>query len=69
MTTPTFQTVSIDLGERSYAIHIGSSLLALEAMFEGLPRATSVLIVSNETVAPLYARQLATALQKSIPKF
>ncbi|MCX8521666.1 MAG: 3-dehydroquinate synthase, partial [Rhodoferax sp.] len=36
--------------------------------FDGLPSATSVLIVSNETVAPLYARQLAETLQHQYPK-
>ena len=68
MTPTPIQTVSIDLGERSYAIYIGSALIAHEAMFADLPRATSVLIVSNETVAPLYAQQLATALQKKFSK-
>jgi 3-dehydroquinate synthase len=61
---PLLQTVSIDLAERSYDIHIGSGLLQQEAMLEGLPRATSVLIVSNETVAPLYAARLQDALGK-----
>ncbi|RFO97925.1 3-dehydroquinate synthase [Rhodoferax lacus] len=64
MSKSLFQTVSIDLAERSYDIHIGSGLLNLEAMLDGLPRATSVLIVSNETVAPLYAARLAESLGK-----
>jgi len=62
------QTVSIDLAERSYDIHIGSGLLQQDAIFAGLPRATSVLIVSNETVAPLYAEQLQQALEKRFAK-
>jgi 3-dehydroquinate synthase len=68
MTKSPFQTVSIDLAERSYDIHIGSGLLQMEAMLVGLPRATSVLIVSNETVAPLYAAQLQEALGKRYAK-
>jgi 3-dehydroquinate synthase len=68
MSTPSFQTVSIDLAERSYDIHIGSGLMRQEAMFEGLPKASSVLIVSNTTVAPLYAAQLQTALSKRYAK-
>jgi 3-dehydroquinate synthase len=68
MSKPEFQTVSIDLAERSYDIHIGSGLLGLDALFEGLPRATSVLIVSNETVAPLYAVALQDALGKKYSK-
>jgi 3-dehydroquinate synthase len=62
------QTVPIDLAERSYDIHIGSGLLQLDTIFAGLPRATSVLIVSNETVAPLYAAQLQQALEKNFAK-
>lgn len=68
MSMPLFQTVSIDLAERSYDIHIGSGLLSLDAMFDGLPRATSVLIVSNETVAPLYAAELQASLGKRYAK-
>jgi len=68
MSMPLFQTVSIDLAERSYDIHIGSGLLSLDAMFDGLPRATSVLIVSNETVAPLYAAPLQASLRKRYSK-
>ena len=68
MSKPSLQTVSIDLAERSYDIHIGSDLLQIDAMFEGLTRASSVLIVSNETVAPLYAERLAATLGKQYAK-
>ena len=68
MSKPSLQTVSIDLAERSYDIHIGSDLLQIDAMFDGLPRASSVLIVSNETVAPLYAERLAATLGKQYAK-
>lgn len=56
------QEVSIDLGERSYRIVIGAGLLADAASYDGLPHATAALIVSNSTVAPLYAERLRTAL-------
>jgi 3-dehydroquinate synthase len=62
MSQPYFQTVSIDLAERSYDIQIGSGLLSQPAMFANLPKASSVLIVSNTTVAPLYAQRLAKIL-------
>jgi 3-dehydroquinate synthase len=68
MSMPPFHTVSIDLAERSYDIRIGSGLLSQAALFTGLPRASSVLIVSNETVAPLYAACLAEALGKQCGK-
>jgi len=54
-------TVDVDLGERSYPIHIGQGLLGkaeLVAPYIGKGR---VVIVSNDVVAPLYmsqARQL-----------
>jgi 3-dehydroquinate synthase len=68
MSKSPFQTVSIDLAERSYDIQIGSGLLQQETLFESLPKASSVLIVSNTTVAPLYAVQLQTALSKRYAK-
>ena len=55
-------TVSIALAERSYDIRIGGGLLADAATFQGLPRAAAAVIVSNTTVAPLYAQQLRAAL-------
>jgi 3-dehydroquinate synthase len=64
MSKPLFQTVSIDLAERSYDIHIGPGLLQCDDMFDGLPRASSVLIVSNDVVAPRYAAALQRALEK-----
>lgn len=54
-------TVQIELGERSYPILIGPGLLKADS-FAGLPRAAQALIVSNTTVAPLYAQALQDAL-------
>lgn len=58
----TIQPLRISLGERSYPILIGSGLLAQASSFDGLPRASQALIVSNETVAPLYAESLREQL-------
>ena len=55
-------TVQIDLGQRSYPILIGSGLLGSAATWPALPRASAALIVSNTTVAPLYAERLAARL-------
>lgn len=64
MTTPaSSERVHIDLGERSYAIAIGSGVMAQASTWADLPRANMALIVSNQTVAPLYAAQLQTVLQ------
>ena len=54
--------VTIALGERSYDIHIGCGLLAEAASWAGLPASADALIVSNTTVAPLYASRLAAQL-------
>jgi 3-dehydroquinate synthase len=56
--------VHIHLGERSYPIAIGPGLLGDAATYQHLPAASCALIVSNTTVAPLYAAQLQAALQK-----
>jgi 3-dehydroquinate synthase len=59
--------VQIDLGDRSYPILIAPGLLQDAATFETLPAGSAALIVSNVTVAPLYAQQLQTALQARYP--
>lgn len=56
--------VNIHLADRSYPIVIGSGLLGNPATYQNLPLANTALIVSNTTVAPLYAAQLQTALQQ-----
>lgn len=56
-------TVSIDLADRSYGIAIGSALLDNPLTYSALPGASSILIVSNTTVAPLYAERLQAALK------
>lgn len=56
------QQVRIALGDRSYDILIGSKLLADPVAWDGLPAAAAALIVTNTTVAPLYAARLRAAL-------
>ncbi|MEI7783033.1 MAG: 3-dehydroquinate synthase [Betaproteobacteria bacterium] len=60
--SPTLQRVQIDLGERSYPILIAPGLLGAAQTYADLPRAQTALIVSNTTVAPLYAQTLRSAL-------
>jgi 3-dehydroquinate synthase len=64
MTPLKFDTVSIALAERSYSIQIGAGLVADVALFGGLTSAINrtAVIVSNTTVAPLYAKQLQATL-------
>jgi 3-dehydroquinate synthase len=56
------ETVRIDLGERSYDILIGRSLLDQPGTWAALPKAASAVIVTNTTVEPLYAQRLQAAL-------
>ena len=60
--------VQIDLGERSYDIRIASGLMQQDDAWQGLPKASAALIVTNETVAPLYLAQLQTALKPHYAK-
>jgi len=54
-------TVQIELGERSYPVHIGHGLLDHPAPWQAL-KAGKTLVVSNTVVAPLYLDQLMAAL-------
>jgi 3-dehydroquinate synthase len=60
--------VAIDLGERSYPIWIGQQLISDPRTWAGLPKAAAALIVTNTTVAPLYAQRLKSALAAVYPK-
>ena len=52
----------IDLGERSYSILIGANILNAVTTWSSVPQAAQALIVSNTTVASLYAARLQQAL-------
>jgi 3-dehydroquinate synthase len=62
MSSSTPERVEIELGDRGYPILIGSGLLEDPGHFAALPAAASALIVTNTTVAPLYAPALRAAL-------
>jgi 3-dehydroquinate synthase len=57
-----FERVGIELGERSYDIFIGAGLLDSPGSVKGLPSAGSAVIVTNTTVARLYAERLRRQL-------
>jgi 3-dehydroquinate synthase len=64
----THRQVSIDLDDRSYDISIDSGLLSLASAWQGLPLAATALIVTNDTVGPLYAADLQRSLAAHYPK-
>lgn len=55
-------TLTVDLGERSYPIYIGSSLLGDNELLKPYIPGNSALIVTNETVAPLYLEKTQSML-------
>lgn len=57
------QTLHVDLGERSYPIHIGRGLLTQPELILPHLKRKQVAIVTNTTVAPLYLEKLAQPLR------
>lgn len=55
-------TLTVDLGERSYPIYIGNALLGQNDLLKQYIPGNSALIVSNETVAPLYLEKTQSML-------
>ncbi|MEJ6006395.1 3-dehydroquinate synthase [Paucibacter sp. AS339] len=60
--------IALDDGQRAYDILIGSGLLDSSTSWQGLPKAAAALIVSNETVAPLYQQRLREQLLAHYPR-
>jgi 3-dehydroquinate synthase len=54
--------LTVELGDRSYPIHIGPGLLPRAEMFQPHLRGGRPFILTNETVAPLYLEPLRSAL-------
>jgi len=48
------KTLTVDLGERSYPIFIGQDLLASSDLVAPYVKGKQVMIVTNDTIAPLY---------------
>jgi len=60
MSAPT--AVEVALGARGYPIWIGAGLLAEPARWRGALRGRHVLVVTNQTVAPLYLERVQAGL-------
>jgi 3-dehydroquinate synthase len=56
-------TLNVELGERSYPILIGESLLSDGALLQGHVEAQDILLVTNTTVGPIYAERVMDALK------
>ena len=55
-------TLHVELGERSYPVYIGRDLLADSQLLDRHITGSQVVIVSNETVAPLYVEKVRALL-------
>ncbi len=55
--------LKVALGDRSYPIYIGEHCLANSALFQPYIAGKKVMLVSNETVAPLYESAIRKTLQ------
>lgn len=56
------RTLNVDLGDRSYPIYIGPALISDPAFYRPHIRGRQVMIVTNETVGPLYLEAVESAL-------
>jgi 3-dehydroquinate synthase len=65
--SPAMEVVDVALGERAYPIYIGRGLLDDPALLRAHVPGATALIVTNETVAPLYLERCAAALAAPDP--
>ena len=57
------KVIEVDLAERSYPIYIGDSLLSDEPLVNKHISSKQVLIVTNETISPLYLQRVENNLK------
>ena len=58
-------TLRVELGSRGYPIHIGAGLLDRDALYAPHVAGRRAAVVTNETVAPLYAARVEAALARA----
>ena len=59
----TVRRLEVDLGERSYPIIIGPGIISTAEIYNNSIRSQQVMVVTNETVAPLYLDAVLQALR------
>ena len=55
-------TLHVELGERSYPVYIGRDLLTDQGLLDKHIGGSQIVIITNETVSPLYMDRLRAAL-------
>ena len=58
-------SLSVDLGTRTYPIHIGHGILGDAALYAPLIKGRRVAVVTNDIVGPLYAQPVCAALERA----
>lgn len=56
------ERLTVELGERSYPIYIGDGVLKQADLFKSAINTNKVVVVTNETVAPLYLKRVEALL-------
>lgn len=56
------ETLTVDLGDRSYPIYIGTDLLSEASLLSRHIRGKSAVVVTNSTIAPLYLATVRSSL-------
>ncbi|ADZ92928.1 3-dehydroquinate synthase [Marinomonas mediterranea] len=56
------RTLTVDLGDRSYPIYIGAGIRKQKSLFADAIKGKQVMIVTNETIAPLYLDDMVALL-------
>ena len=51
-------SITVELGDRSYPIHIGAGLLDDPGVLPAATPARQLLVLTNETIAPLYLERV-----------
>ena len=57
------QTLTVELGDRAYPIHIGQALLSRAELIIPFLKRKQVAVVTNTTIAPLYLEKFAAPLE------
>ncbi|QUX97608.1 3-dehydroquinate synthase [Marinomonas sp. CT5] len=58
------RTLTVDLGDRSYPIFIGRGIRQQKSLFDDAIHGKQVMIVTNETIAPLYLESMVSMLSE-----
>lgn len=66
MTMPKTEKLTVELGDRSYPIYIGSGILQVPGLLKEHIKGNQVMVVTNETVAPLYLQQLLSLFEPTL---